>query len=142
MLSVLCDMIFFITLNNAIRQIRQLAYLSGKDFSELISMQADPICEAPEKSDEVVCEMPNHPCLNYMIRHTDRIRPLLKPVIVRVDKYTPARVSMSVNARIEAIQIELLNVRYESSSFADVRIVGYFHIRGPTIRISPQLAHN
>ena len=64
MLSVLCDMIFFITLNNAIRQIRQLAYLSGKDFSELISMQTDPICEAPEKSDEVVCEMPNHPCLN------------------------------------------------------------------------------
>lgn len=145
MLSVLYDMTFFITLNDAIRQIRQLSYLSGKDFSELINMKAAPARAVPDKPDEIVHDTVTRPCLNYKIQQYLRILRYFRPVmgeISGVDKYTPARVSMSVNARIEAIQIELLNVRYESSSCADVRIVGYFHIRGPTIRISPQLAHN
>lgn len=145
MLSILYDMTFFITLNDAIKQIRQLAYLSGKDFSELINMKAAPARAVPDKPDEIVHDTVTRPCLNYKIHPYLRILRYFRPLmgeISGVDKYTPARVSMSVNARIEAIQIELLNVRYESSSCADVRIVGYFHIRGPTIRISPQLAHN
>ena len=141
MLSILYDMTFFITLNNAIRQIRQLAYLSGKDYSDLIN--SEPICEAPEKSDEVVCEMPNHPCLNYMIRHTFRIRPSSRPVIAHVDEYTPARVLMPENSRIaENPYSALLHAAHESTPCAYGRIVGYFHIRGPTTATQAQLAHN
>lgn len=141
MLSVLCDMIFFITLNDAIKQIRQLAYLSGKDYSDLIN--DEQMCESHEKSDEIDMGIPNHPCLNYMIRHTFRIRPSSRPVIVRVDKYTPARVFMPENDRIAANPYSaMLHAAHESSPCADGRIVGYFHIRGPTTASQTQLARN
>lgn len=142
MLSVLYDMTFFITLNDAIRQIRQLSYLSGKDFSELINMKAAPARAVPDKPDEIVRGTASHPCLNYMIRHTERIRPFSRPVIAHVDEYMSARVLTPVAFQIAAIRYpDLLNATHELTC-AYVRIVGYFHIRGPTAAPQAQLAYN
>lgn len=138
MLSVLCDMIFFITLSEAIRQIRQLAYLSGKEIPDLLDMQDTNMCETPDKQDEVIRETTIHLCLNNIIRNSGRIRHSYRHVISNANEYTPARVMVPVIARITANPYSgLLHAERESSPCAYARIVGYSHIRGPT-----KLAHS